>query len=197
MRTYPREESDTSLSMLDGMRRGDSAAWERFVTIFGGLLYDRLRFKGHSAEDSEDMVQEVFSKVQTSFRTFVRDGKEKLFRKWMNRVVDSVTIDFVRKRRRQVQAGGGDAQARMEQVPDPIEGLVETEDDRVMLLIRTLETIKADFSPQVWQGFWMMRIEGKTSTETAEALGTTPGAVRIGTHRVDQRLKQELRGMMD
>lgn len=197
MPTSFREESETSLSMLDGMRCGDEAAWDRFVTIFGGLLYDRLRRNRFSPEDAEDLVQEVFTKVQTSFDTFDRDGKRKLFRRWLNSVVQSVCVDFLRKRRRHVEAQGGDAQNLLQQIPDPIDALVETEDDRVYLLIRTLDTIKGDFSPQVWQGFWMTRIEGKTSTEAAHELGTTPGAVRNGVLRVKERLTNELRGLID
>lgn len=199
MPTFFREkgESDTSLSMLDGMRRGDSAAWERFVTIFGGLLYDRLRRKGFAPPDAEDLVQEVFIKVQTSFSTFVRDGSEKLFRKWLNSVVRSATVDYVRRRRDAAPVGGDDAHAALQQIPDGIGQLVENDEDHVLLLIRTMDAVKHDFTDQVWKGFWKTQVEGLTSTEAAEQLSTTAGAVRTGADRVKRRLKDELRGMID
>jgi RNA polymerase sigma factor (sigma-70 family) len=179
------------------MREGDPAAWERFVTIFGGLLYDRIRRKSFSPEDAEDIVQEVFRKVQISFPTFVRDGKTLLFRRWLNKVVHSVMVDYVRKRAKEVRGGGGDAQARLQQFPDPISDLGESDEDGALLIVRTLEVIKQDFHPQVWQGFWKTQIERKTSVEAAKELETTPGAVRAGATRVIARLRNELRGLFE
>lgn len=192
-----REESDTSVSMLDGMRRGDNAAWNKFVAVFAPVLYERFRSKGYSEHDALDLGQDVFAKVRTSLHTFVRDGANLLFRKWLNTVVNSVTTDFHRKRQRQVRAGGGEAQAALEQVPDPIDDFGETENDKSMFVVRTFDLVKGDYSPQVSQGFWMVYVEGKSFTEAAQTLGTTSGALRTGANRLRNRIKQELEGLMD
>lgn len=192
----PREESDTSLSMLDGLRRGDNAAWTRFVTVFSPLLYQKCRGKGHSEEDSRDIVQETFIKIQQSFPTFVRNGRDLRFRFWLNSVVQSVRMDYGRRRARQFQAQGGEAQAMLEQYADPLD-ILETDEDQTLLFVRALDTVKQDFTPNVWEGFRLTEIEGWSTKETAKLLETTEGAIRSGNTRIRKRLRDELEGLLD
>ena len=45
------------------MKRFDESAWERFVDIYGGLIFSWCGRYGASPEDCSDLLQEVLLKV--------------------------------------------------------------------------------------------------------------------------------------
>lgn len=54
------DDPDTSLSMLDGLRTQNATQWERFVKLFGPLVYEWCRRRSIPEHDAADIVQEVF-----------------------------------------------------------------------------------------------------------------------------------------
>ena len=57
--------------------------------------------------------------------------------------------------------------------------------------------MEADFTPETWQAFWEVTVNGRPAAEVAASLGTTVNAVYLARGRVLRRLRTELAGLLD
>ncbi len=187
----------TSVSLLDRVRENDDAAWERFVDIYGPLVFSWCRRSGNlSQEDSADVMQEVFQSVAGAVQRFQRSHAGEL-RAWLRTITTNKIRDFYRKQRSQAQSiGGSTIQHRLSQVPEI--SISENEDEeKAILTRRALEVMKTDFDQSSWQAFWKSAIDGLTAAEIAEELNITRQAVWQACYRIRKRLREELTGMLE
>jgi RNA polymerase sigma-70 factor (ECF subfamily) len=76
---------------------GDAAAWEEIVQRFHRRVYNICyRFAG-SADDAQDLTQEVFIKVYRTIGSF--DGEKASFNTWVTTVTRNLLVDHFRKTR--------------------------------------------------------------------------------------------------
>lgn len=91
---------DESLVVGQLVRRcaqGDAAAWEEIVQRFHRRIYNICyRFAG-SADDAQDLTQEVFLKVYRTVGSF--DGEKAAFSTWITTVTRNLLVDHFRKTR--------------------------------------------------------------------------------------------------
>src|SRR5262245_27086471 len=72
----------TRITLLCRLRdRGDQAAWERFVDLYGPLVYQLARRHGVREADSADLMQEVLLAVARGVERY--DRARGPFRKWL------------------------------------------------------------------------------------------------------------------
>ena len=95
--------------------------------------------------------------------------------------------------------GGSDAHERFLAIPDSDASSVPEADDqeKTILVNRTLALIRPEFENRTWQAFWRATVEGQRSGVVAEALEMTAGAVRQAKSRVLRRLREELDQLLD
>ncbi len=180
----------TSASLLERLKqRGDSAAWDRFVTLYTPLLYHWLRGSGLNEHDAADLVQEILAKLVVELPSFDYE-RNMSFHGWLRTVALNCRRDL-QKRKVPTNLGDADGEAF---VPDPLEAFIERE-YRDHLAIRAMHIIKSDFKPQTWQTVWDLVVEGKSASEVAASAGMTIEAVYAAKCRVLARLRQELQGM--
>jgi len=95
--------ADTEL--IQRCQQGDHAAFAELVKKFErrvfGLIYQILR----SANEVEDIAQEVFTKLYFSLPQFRLDGS---FDAWLHRIVVNQCYDYLRKRKRAPQVTEAD-----------------------------------------------------------------------------------------
>ncbi len=147
-----------------------------------------------------DICQEVFHAVAVNIDSFRRDPASGTFRGWLRTITRSKVVDHVRRQKRQPAAtGGSDAHERFLAIPDSdASGIPEAGDrEEAILVNRTLALIRPEFENRTWQAFWRATVEGQRSGVVAEALKTTPGAVRQAKSRVLRRLREELDQLLD
>jgi RNA polymerase sigma-70 factor (ECF subfamily) len=65
------------------------------------------------------------------------------------------------------------------------------------VLGRLLEAIRPDFAPATWQAFRRLVLDGRKAADVAAELGLSVNAVFIAKSRVQRRLRQEMRGLVD
>ena len=88
--------------------------------------------------------------------------------------------------------GGSEAHQRFMEVA-AIEPGGSPESGPVTSLIRRgLELVRAEFEDRTWQAFWLATVGQQSSTEVAQKMGMTSGAVRQAKYKVLRRLRQEL-----
>jgi RNA polymerase sigma-70 factor (ECF subfamily) len=188
--------ASTSHSLIDRVRQRDAAAWERFAALYTPLVYGWARRGGLQESDAADIVQDVFRTVFAKIGDFQKDGQLSHFRGWLWAITRNRVRLFHRQRAPQAQAAGGSEAAQLlSQIPELWQRDDEpsTDDDRRALVQRALQLVKDDFSPETWQGFWRVTVDGAAAGDVAADLGLTVAAVRQAKYRVLCRLRDELR----
>lgn len=188
----------TPHSLIDGMRNEDPQAWCRLTQIWTPLIYTRCRRQGLSADDAEDVTQNVLIRIYAGFSRFQRDGLKQRFRFWVASITRNALADFFKSRKhRPVAAGGSDARHVIENQPDLV-----VEDDSVwcgpsQVVAQALRIVERDVAANSWQAFQLVQYQNLSPRQAAEQLGMSEGAVRVANHRIRERLRTELQGMLE
>ena len=191
-------EDMTPHSLIDGMRKEDPQAWRRLTQIWTPLVYTRCRRHGLNAEDAEDVTQNVLIRVYAGFSKFQRDGLKDRFRFWIATITRNALADFFKSRKdRPVAAGGSDARHVMESQPDLV-----SDDDSLwcgpsQVVAQALRVVQRDVANNSWQAFQLVQYQNLSPRQAAEQLGMSEGAVRVANHRIRERLRAELQGMLE
>ena len=102
---------------------GDAAAWEEIVQNYHRRIYNICyRFAG-SADDAEDLAQEVFIKMYRTLASY--DSSKGAFITWVTTITRNLLVDHFRKTKQQrltdsidATSEHEDAQPLSEQLPD-------------------------------------------------------------------------------
>jgi len=185
----------TPASLLERLRDSfDADAWTRFVALYTPLIYSWGRRVGLQDQDAVDLVQDVFATLIQVLPTFTYDA-HKSFRRWLR----TVTLNKWRNTRKQwnekLPREPGDAVDRLA-LPDDVEAFWEAE-YRQHLVSQALAIMRADFQEKTWKACWEVVVAERPASDVAAELGLTVGAVYAAKFRVLDRLRQELRGMLD
>lgn len=199
--TYePTTTGQTSPSLLLRVKQREPEAWARLSQIYGPLVYQWSRRCGLSAEDSADIVQEVFGMLARKIDGFRRERPEDTFRGWLWTVARNKVRDHVRRTQDRPSADGGTiAYERLQQLADDAPEPWDDDEQRSMteqgVVGRALALIKTEFEPTTWQAFWIATVDQRTTDEIAVSLGITKQAVRQAKYRVLRRLREEMDGL--
>lgn len=187
--------TNTPASLLERLRDSfDVDAWTRFVALYTPLIYSWGRRVGLQDQDAVDLVQDVFATLIQILPSFIYDP-HKGFRRWLR----TVTLNQWRNTRKQwnekLPREPGDAVERLA-LPDDVEAFWETEYQQHVVRL-ALAIMRADFQEKTWRACWEVVVAERPAAEVAAALGLTVGAVYAAKFRVLDRLRQELRGMLE
>jgi RNA polymerase sigma-70 factor, ECF subfamily len=194
-------ETSTSHSLLERLKDGQPAAWERLTALYAPLVFHWCRSMRLAEQDMPDVFQQVFQAVAAHIRGFHKDRPGDTFRHWLRAITRNKVRDHFRRNARQAQAAGGtDAQIYFSQVaappadPEATDGRDSRDEagETRQLLRGALELVRKQVHPQTWQAFWKVVVEGKTPEEVGKELAMRPGTVRVAKSRVLSRLRSEL-----
>lgn len=176
----------------------DADAWREFVELYGPLVYRFARQRGLQDADAADLTQTVFQELA---RAEVQryDAGRGLFRNWLFGIVRNQMHKLARRQKPGMQ-GSGDtaAQERLNEQPATEEesALWEQHYKRQRFLWAA-EKVRADFADASWQAFWLTAVDGVSATEAATALGLSIGAVYTAKSRVLDRIRKEIRQVLE
>ena len=176
-------------------RRPD--AWQRFVELYGPLVYGWCRRAGVSAIDARDVTQDVFAKVFTAIGGFRHDRPGDTLRGWLRVICRNQLHDHHRRRAGPLASGGTDAKLLLAEIAAEAPDESTTISERQSLVRRAAEAVRLEFEPSTWQAFCAVVVERRTAAEAAANLGMTAGAVRQAKYMVLRRLREELAGEFD
>ena len=190
--------AETSATLLQRLNdRTDSVAWQRLVDLYTPLINGWLRRQGVSAEDAEDLSQDVLGIVVREVSRFRHNGRAGAFRTWLR----TITINCLRQswRSRRVRAqttSSPDLDSALDQLEDPASDLSRRWDQEhdEFVLQRLLDLIEPDFRPATWRAFRRQVIDGASAETVAAELGLTVNAILIAKSRVLSHLRQQRSG---
>jgi RNA polymerase sigma-70 factor (ECF subfamily) len=190
----------TPISLLERLRlRPDANSWQRLVDLYTPLVAGWLRALGVQPSDADDLTQDTLTTLVRELPSFHHNLRPGAFRRWLRGIVLN-RLRASRRTRQPIPAAGNlSLEQTLDRLEDPASDLSrrwDEEHDRHVVR-RLLELITPEFEPATWQAFRMVVLEGKTTAEAAEALATSPNAVRIAKSRVLARFRREIDGLID
>lgn len=81
----------------------NEAAWARFFDLYAGFVFAVARSKGLSAEDADDVVQNVFADLARKMPTFTYDRQKGRFRSYLLELINWRVVDRLKSDKREVE----------------------------------------------------------------------------------------------
>lgn len=183
-----RRLSEASIeSLLTEVSGGSESAFEALIRrSTDGLLRWAFRYLG-DLEEARDVVQRTFIRVWTRRRRYNPSRGAKA---WLFRIATNLAIDRLRQRQRETQR---DERVRQLQLAVPTTG-----DQGGSLRWSRRETteifreLAGCLSPRQRAAFLLREVEGLSSVEVAEILGSRPSTVRNQIAQARSVLRREL-----
>jgi RNA polymerase sigma-70 factor (ECF subfamily) len=181
------EEAHAVAQLVRRCASGDAVAWEEIVRQFHRRIYNICyRFVG-SADDAQDLTQEVFIKVYRTVGSF--DGEKASFNTWVTTVTRNLLVDHFRKTRNDrvtdsmdaAQGGEEDGPTLAERLADAApsaQAHVESRERREMVH-RALQQI----SPDLREAVILRDLQDMDYREIAQVLKVPEGTVKSRINR--------------
>ena len=87
----------TEWELIEQLKLKDEAAFKTIVDTWQNMVYNTVLGVVQSAEDAEDISQEVFVKVYESIKSFKGESK---FSTWIYRIAITQSLDHLRRKKR-------------------------------------------------------------------------------------------------
>jgi RNA polymerase sigma-70 factor (ECF subfamily) len=182
-----REYDDAAANKaMDAYADGDDAALGDLYNALGPRLYGFLLRRTRNVQQAEDLVQETFLHIHRARGQFAR-GADVV--PWAFAIARRLCIDRVRHDQRVDDVRESDL------LPDVHARDNSTADDWLFAreIAQRLEAELEQLPESQRAAFELLRIEGLSHAQAAQALGTTVSAVKLRAHRAYERLHLALK----
>jgi len=170
----------------------DSSSWQRFVDLYGPLVYRFCRQRGLQDADAAEVMQEVMLQVNRSMARFEYQPDQGRFRHWLGAVIRSKLSRFWRRDQRgtheRIVEDDCQAVARDTQWNE--------EFNRHVLQL-ALDQIRRHFTEPTWRAFELVWMDGLPAGEVAEQLGEPLDRIYVAKSRVLKRLQAAVQELAD
>ncbi len=156
---------------------GDSVAYESFLSMVTTIVRKNLQFLGGkklSPELLEELQQEVVLSIHQKKHTY---SLERPLLPWIYAIARYRYIDDYRQKKR---------------LPAMVEWLDDTKIEKDTTEAIDWDELLAFLSPQQKELFVRIKMEGQSYAQTAETLGLSVPAVKVGVHRIMKVLKDKV-----
>lgn len=181
--------------LISAFKDGDTGAFQELVLKYEKRVYNHCMRMVNDEEESYDLTQEVFLKV---FRKIKNYEHTYSFYTWLYRITVNSCIDYLRRKKRQVQSislsanigDDGSQYGKDQDIPDftfvPDVAFANKELDEI------LRKANDQLSEKLRSIILLKEIEGFSYEEIAEILGCSKGTVKSRLFRARERLKEIL-----
>jgi RNA polymerase sigma-70 factor (ECF subfamily) len=186
--------------LLERLRKAgpDAAEWQRLQDIYLPLIRSWLRRVPGTAEEVDDLSQEVLLVLFRELGSFER-RRDGAFRAWLRQITLNRIRAFQKTRGRRWGIGGQEVGTLLANLSDPISDLAREWDEEhdQQVLNRLLALVKPDFQPHTWEAFTRSALPGEPVVRVARELGMSEVAVMQAKFRVLKRLRDETGELID
>jgi RNA polymerase sigma-70 factor, ECF subfamily len=174
------------LELARRCREGDAAAFEALYRAHAGRLFGLLTRMTGSAQDAEDLLQDVFVHAHRKLASF---RGESSLGTWLYRLAVNQCLDYLRGK-----------QSRMARATDSLDADEAAEPAAAMPALPEaiaridLERAIAQLPHGCRTAFVLHDVEGLDHREVGAALGISEGTSKSQVHKARMKLRQLLRG---
>ena len=174
------------LDLARRCREGDTAAFETLYRTHAGRLFGLLTRMTASAQDAEDLLQDVFVQAHRKLAGF---RGESSLGTWLYRLAVNQCLDHLRGKHTRMARATDSLDADDAAEPVAVTPLVPDAVARI-----DLERAIAQLPPGCRAAFVLHDVEGLEHREVAEALGISEGTSKSQVHKARMKLRVLLRG---
>jgi RNA polymerase sigma-70 factor, ECF subfamily len=173
---------DVTPDLVRAAREGDRAAMEALIQGSYRAAYTlALRLMGNP-DDAAEATQEAYIRMMKGLKRFREAGA---FPTWLFKIVSNVCMTEIRRRSRR------DVPVEVDTMEEPAP--IDAEEEAVGRVFWDELEGAVRGLPEVYRSVVVLRdVYGLSGEETAEALGISPGAVKVRLHRARRKLRDEL-----
>lgn len=172
----PRDDADLR-AWIDGLRRGDPAAFDSVFAAYRRPLYGYLVRMTRHRDIAEDLLQDTFMRLAQHARRLAPDTR---LTAWLYTVAHHRVVSWARAQGVRAHLAGSlsdrgaadDGSAAADERGSPLEALASSEAQRA------LERAFAALAPPYREVALLVGVDGLTPREIAAILGLKPDAVR-------------------
>ena len=150
--------------------------------------------------DTDDLGQEVLLAIFQNVATFNHNGNAGAFRAWIKQILVNRLRNYWRRRTRDASVSVGisidERLAELENPESSLSRLWNEEHDQ-HVLGTLLRSVERHFTPETWNAFTRVTLDGVKANVVAEELGISLNAVFIAKSRVLNKLRQEAEGLVE
>jgi RNA polymerase sigma-70 factor (ECF subfamily) len=188
------EEKDAPRSLADAaMERyagGEDSAFSTLFDLLAPRLHGYFLRQTRDADAADDLTQQTMLKIHRARGQFIRGAA---VTPWAFAIGRRLLIDHVRFRRRDLLASDEDDKVdRASSEAPTADELVAAEETG-----RRIQTALLRLPATQREAFELVKQEGLTLVEAAEALGTTVPAVKLRAHRAYEALRRVLGDLLE
>ena len=178
----------TRKSLIERVLEGDEESWSAFYANYSRLVYAIGEKSGLSADDCEDLVQEVMRTIFNNKDCFRYDAATGKFRTYLTGIVKHKVYDFYRKRDDRMAAMDDEA---VLEAADPTNQLddVCTEEWKNHILNVALMELRERVEPETFDAFQMYVLQERLPREVADALSISESTVYVYKNRCVKHLR--------
>lgn len=173
----------SSIELNDPLRRGLASAWHQFLEALDPIrpdLYRYCRRLTGNVWDAEDLVQETLLRAFSHLSQILYSIRNP--RAYILRVASNLWIDTMRRR-------GFEDDAIAREANDPTNAPIASQSAMSELREASAKLMTA-LAPQERAVVMLKDVFDMSINETADILGTTPGAVKAALHRGRSQLRE-------
>ncbi|MCA1659531.1 MAG: sigma-70 family RNA polymerase sigma factor [Verrucomicrobiaceae bacterium] len=183
---------DEDQQLVARTQDGDVAAFDQLVVKYTPRLYGLVYNMTSNHEDTNDLLQDVFSKAYKSIRGF--RGKSSFYT-WIHSIAVNMTLNFLKKRGRRYNLSLDDVDASVQNDKEFLE-LTQTsspvrEADLSELQVRLNEAMQK-LSDEHRAVVTMFHIQGMPHAEISKILRVSEGTVRSRLFYANRQLQNYL-----
>src|ERR1700737_2407032 len=183
---------DEDQQLVARTQAGDAAAFDQLVVKYTPRLYGLIYNMTSNHEDTNDLLQDVFSKAFKAIRGF--RGKSSFYT-WIHSIAVNMTLNFLKKRGRRFNLSRDDVDASIQNDKEFLE-LTQTSspvrEADLSELQRRLNEAMMKLSDEHRAVVTMFHIQGMPHAEISKILNVSEGTVRSRLFYANRQLQNYL-----
>jgi RNA polymerase sigma-70 factor (ECF subfamily) len=187
-----RPKTDEDQQLVARTQTGEAAAFDKLVVKYTPRLYGLVYNMTSNHEDTNDLLQDVFSKAYKSIRGF--RGKSSFYT-WIHSIAVNMTLNFLKKRGRRFHLSLDDIDAGIQNDKEFLELTATSSPVReadLSELQRRLNEAMMKLSDEHRAVVTMFHIQGMPHAEISKILRVSEGTVRSRLFYANRQLQNYL-----
>jgi len=178
----------TRKSLIERVLDGDEESWNSFYANYSRLIYAIGERSGLSADDCDDLVQEVMRTIFTNKDCFRYDPGTGKFRTYLTGIVKHKVCDFYRKRDDRIVARDEETVMEAADLANRLDDVC-TEEWKNHILNVALMELREKVEPETFDAFQMYVLQERQPRDVANALSISESAVYVYKNRCVKHLR--------